>query len=287
MVNIETKPNDRSYGLGLSCLDICLVFGFLETTDIPMFCHGDPKARFRSTRMLSGDGSELNEATEVAVAAMTIGPKLGYFNVKQALTKEVRERSGIFCRFLRELGFKPTEGFFESSGLADVTGWDPDKIEDSRLLFWLANSDTEPNCHYKIIFLLCELGVDMNKRLKRLGAGPLHAVLMSPWSSEASAEIVRLLVLLLEYGADPCALTELGTTTECIANVSGWIREFKIALLLCGMDPRAVHEETYRRVEEYYEGMADSSSFDERVLCRPSGEGLSRRRAIRGDRLND
>ena len=134
---------------------------------------------------------------------------------------------------------------------------------------------------------MCEFGVDMNKRSEELGLGPLQIVFLCRWSSESSAEIIRLLALLLEYGADPCALTGRGWPTVFLAYRLGWLREFETALVLCEMDPIAVFDEGERRLKQYHGGIADSSALDELFLCRPFSEGLSLRRARRGDRLDD
>ncbi|KAL8934553.1 MAG: hypothetical protein Q9211_005162 [Gyalolechia sp. 1 TL-2023] len=95
---------------------------------------------------------------------------------------------------------------------------------------------------------------------------------------------------LLQNGADPYALTVLGTSTFDLAEKYGFTSIFLEALEEAGYDIKEVQSEIEWRqwcFENPDHGFGESTAVDDTRIAPPSTEGLVSRRGVRGDRLED
>ena len=139
------------------------------------------------------------------------------------------------------------------------------------------------------IFMLCSLGANVSARLPDSGAQPLHLVAEVPYSLEDSFHCTAQFEILLKFGADPCARDGLGRTVTHIACSSGWKQQWFQALCECNK-AKVVIEQIRAELAGWKDAPLDDAirtGVDVSDLSKPSLEGLSRRIAARGDRLDD
>lgn len=140
-----------------------------------------------------------------------------------------------------------------------------------------------------MLSVLIKLGGDVNSVW--YGMQPLHWMMYYSSTKENSHNFTALAIALLQNGADPCALDIFGRSTLDAAELHGWTVEWYEILEEAGFDVREVELEIEKRQWCYNNpghGFAEkSTAVDEDDLAGPSTEGLSLRRAIVGDRLDD
>ena len=189
------------------------------------------------------------------------------------LRRETRVIQSI-CRLLRELGLNPDE--------------EEDVLDDhprgpalflSLLLYPRAGVTS-------IAILFFELGAVKSNVVSQSKMQPLHMLLSKDWSADYSEGMIELMVLLLENGADPCALTDDGQSVLNYACQFGWMKEFARAVVLCGIDASEVACESLRRERTFKDSIANSTALAEDMINGPSLEGLSQRTPLLGDRLD-
>ena len=138
-----------------------------------------------------------------------------------------------------------------------------------------------------VLFKLCG---DVNSADK-FGMQPLQWMMYCSSIKEKSHNFTALAIALLQNGADPCALNSFGRSTLDYAEDYGCTVEWYEAVEEAGFDIREVEREIEKR-KWYYNnpdhGFAEKiTALDEDDVAAPSTEGLSHRRAIVGDRLDD
>lgn len=100
----------------------------------------------------------------------------------------------------------------------------------------------------------------------------------------------EIATVLLQHGADPCALTNNGNSVFDVADLQDCTSIFVNALEEAGYDIEEVRRETERRqwfFKNPGHGFAESTAVDDAQLAPPSTKGLVARRAVRGDRLEN
>lgn len=209
-----------------------------------------------------------------------------YVDKEFSISRENRGNIKRLCKFLLGLGLDPKEQFFDSS-LGEN-----DTLQDY-FLYYLETNSSQVGLKWKglciAIMFLCELGVDVSLPDAQ-GLHPLHGLFLRKWSAEQSEGMVEISALLLEYGADPYALTIEGSSVLRVAEHFGWIDEFIKALAIRGIDFDDVVKETEWRewCEWYFKNPgANSTALDKEVMEGPSTAGLARRNPVRGDRLEE
>ena len=218
----------------------------------------------RVIRSLLGGGFELSNAFASAVTMVTSSTAeelCDMFGTGNERTKKI-------CRSLRELGLDPNNecDIFETR---DATS--------ERLLLSLIRSDNLPwPGVYAAIGWLCESGVDANAGM--LGIRPLHALFRRKYSAELDKGAMELAVLLLVYGADPCALDNSGFSLLFWADLWGCIDEFQEALSRCDIDFIDVIKESMLREWHFFHPCAESTAIEEGATEVSFVKGLSRRR---------
>ena len=236
-------------------------------------------------RTLLRNGSDLYDAFRLPIwSRIIMGP--GRWSEPQPTPlsfEEMKQRVKRFRNFLRELGLDLNDKIVSfdiedpGQGYAVASVFRFDHLEDPQ---WLGI--------YKKAVFFCELDI-----INKTTAGPirvqppLQCLLSNKWSAEASEFMIEMIVLLLEYGADPCALTDKGMCAVVLALVQGWKSEFESALARCHIDVRHVAWESVRRVEHFENGDATSTALEASMMNRPSRKVLSRRTPICGDRMDD
>lgn len=185
-----------------------------------------------------------------------------------------------FCRFLRGLGLDS----YEECNTPDGTQIKPQDV----FFFLLLNGlDKTPwTTVYRAIILFLNLGVVKSTTAGPCGFQPLHFIIARDWSANLSEGIIEILVLLLKYNADPCALTDGGHPVLLYAQEFGWVDEFSSALSRCHVDIRDVASESLRRTLHFKHFTATSTAVEEDMIDGPSLKGLSRRTPLLGDRLD-
>lgn len=256
------NPDDRSLTLAMFGLYICK----------PLFKKHElsksDEEYIRVIRALLNGGLELSNVfvNTVTMVSSSTAEELGdMFQTENQRTKKI-------CRSLRELGLDPNDEC-HSFGLRDDTS--------EKLLLILCMVDHLPwPGVYAAIDWLCELGVDANGTSQELR--PLRALFSRGWSEERAERVMELAVLLLAYGADPCALDNSGGSVLNTVAIWGWIDEFTEALSRYDIDLADVVEETHQRQWDFFNPVAESTAVEDSVQEGPSTKGLSQRRVILG-----
>ena len=139
-----------------------------------------------------------------------------------------------------------------------------------------------------MLSVLVKLGGDVNS-VDFYGVQPLHWMMYCSSTEKNSDNFTALTVALLQNGADPCALDNDGSSTLEHAESHGWTVKWYKALEEAGFDVREVEREIEERQWCYHQGGAYvlSTGVDEDDVVGPSTEGLSLRRAVVGDRLDE
>ena len=141
----------------------------------------------------------------------------------------------------------------------------------------------------EVVFMLCAMGANVSARMPDSGAQPLHLVACTPYSLEGSFYINVQFVILLAFGADPCARDDRGLTITQIACSRGWEEQWFRALCMCNK-AQVVVEQMKAQIAGRKDAPLDDAirtGVDVTDLSTPSIEGLSRRTVARGDRLDD
>ncbi|KAL8930217.1 MAG: hypothetical protein Q9208_000834 [Pyrenodesmia sp. 3 TL-2023] len=131
------------------------------------------------------------------------------------------------------------------------------------------------------------LGGDIDA-FNKFGQRPLsYTFLLIGVHSVDSQSAIELAALLLQYGADPCALDLNGLSPLDIANSVGLAAEFLEAVERSGFDVDKVMEEITRRKLIFYHGHGESTAVDNENIAAPSAQGLSKRRVVIRERDED
>lgn len=140
-----------------------------------------------------------------------------------------------------------------------------------------------------MLSVLLKLSADINS-VDIFGMQPLHNIMVYTPTEDISGNFTGLALALLQHGADPCALNSFWRSPFDYAEEYGWTVKWYEVLEEAGFDVREVEDEIAVRkwyLENPGHGFAESTAIDEDAVAAPSTEGLSRRRAIAGDRLDD
>ncbi len=151
---------------------------------------------------------------------------------------------------------------------------------------------TDPTNMTETVFMLCALGADVSATdfyLSIHSIQPLHLIALIPYSPDMAFYIKTLFKILLDFGANPCARTKSGWTVLDIALDKGWDVQWLEALRECNQ-LQVIVEQFVAEVFGREEGPLHTTirtGVDITDLSKPSAQGLSRRIASRGDRLDD
>ena len=136
-----------------------------------------------------------------------------------------------------------------------------------------------------MLSVLLKLGADINS-VDKFGNLPLHWIMYKASTEYNTGNFTGLALALLQYGADPCGLDDRGWSLLDCAERNGLTVKWYEVLEEAGFDIEEVEWEIEKRKWCYKNpglGFAEKST----AVAAPSTEGLSRRRAIAGDRLDD
>ena len=139
------------------------------------------------------------------------------------------------------------------------------------------------------IFILCAMGTNVAARMPEGGVQPLHLVGSTPYSPERAFHIRVQFEILLNFGADPCARDARGRTVTEMAFSGGWKEQWVQALCKCNKVQVVIEQLVAERSGQTDAPLDNAmrTGVDVTDLSTPSVEGLSRRIAARGDRLDD
>lgn len=140
----------------------------------------------------------------------------------------------------------------------------------------------------EVLQSLLEFGADICGA-DTYGRQPLHWVFLYECTEVRVLNLIETATALLQCGADPCALDNNGYSSFDWAEMNGSTREWHKALEKVGFDVQEVQVESEQRQWCYRSGhgFAESTAVDEDQIAWPSTEGLVRRKAVPGDRLED
>ena len=147
----------------------------------------------------------------------------------------------------------------------------------------------DPTAVTETVFMLCTLGADVSAAEKFVSMQPLHLIALIPYSPGMAFYVKTLFKILLDFGADPCARDKTGSTVLKIAVNNGWHIQWFEALRECNKLQSFI-EQFEAEVLGREEGSLHTTirtGVDITDLRKPSAQGLSRRIASRGDRLDD
>lgn len=141
-----------------------------------------------------------------------------------------------------------------------------------------------------MVSILLKLGANISAT-DRIGRQALHwAFSIEDFQRRSDCRTtIDLATVLLENGADPCALDNYGYSSFDYAVLYDLTDAWYQALRQAGLDASVVERKTKERKWLFLcpgEGFARSTSID-KDLTRPATEGFLRRRALAGDRLED
>ena len=182
------------------------------------------------------------------------------------------------------------QSWLDHGELLKQLGFQLDNIVMSGFVFSVMISSQKIHREFLAVMLsvFIKLGGDVNS-VDEFGMQPLYRMMCYSSTKEKNHNFTALGVALLQNGADPCALDSLGRSLLDWAEQKNLIVKWYEILEEAGFDVREVEREIEARQWCYYQGGAYvlSTGVDQDDVAAPSIEGLSLRRAIVGDRLDE
>ncbi|KAL8977400.1 MAG: hypothetical protein Q9205_006790, partial [Flavoplaca limonia] len=219
----------------------------------------------------------------------------------------IQKGNADVCRFLLNEGSDTTAADRVRSGHRSTyvqrlkqLGIRFSKEPDSKShIFWLLSHIERQEVTIKsedlefILQTMLGFGFDSNERFN--GCSLLHIILLEADRDDTRLDVQRhnrmaIVKALLNQGADLFALTDNGDSVLDIAGAYGWTTELHEVLQQTGYDLHEVRLETF--VAKYIfnnpgQAFAKSTAIDSSLIELSSIAGLSLRRAMPGDRLED
>ena len=241
------------------------------------------------TRLFVRKGCDINEAyKEFIIIRMLNQGRLklyGSLEFEKPLSQNESQYIKLWLSFLRDQNISVEY-------CADVPNMDSTNLQAAISLFNSSERDryfADRTRVTEMVFMLCALGADVSATGTDLSLPPLHFIADIHYSPDMAFFIKTLFKILLDFGADPCARTKSGWTVLHIAWVNGWVIQWIEALIECNQLQVVMEQFRAGKLGREEEPLhtAMRTGVDVTDLSKPSAQGLSRRIASRGDRLDD
>ncbi len=210
----------------------------------------------------------------------------GWFQLERPLWLNKSQYFKLWLSFLRDQTISDDYAYFPNMTFTNLQATIA-VLHNSTLQTYL-----DPTQVTETVFMLCALGADVSATgtyPSIYNIQPLHLIALIPYSPDMAFYIKTLFKILLDFGADPCARDKQGRTILHIALDNGWDVQWREALKDCNQ--LQVFMEQFEAVslgrEEGPLHITTRTGVDTTDLSKPSAQGLSRRIASRGDRLDD